>query len=371
MATIKKLDSGKYEVRYDTLDAQGRRVQRRKRFSRKKEAQQFLTEVTAQVQAGTYVAPVRQTLAQYLEEWLESRRHELSGSSHYTYNKYMSTYIAPHVGHLLLQELRPSHVRELHAILLKRISAKSVTSIHAVLQKALADAELDGLVHTNAASKVKRPSPERREAQFLSSAEIHHLLGELHGNTLYLPVALAALCGLRRGEALGLQWEDVDWDEGVLRVRHTYGVVDTVPVLRRKTKSDKGRRDIAIYGTVVDALKEQVLAQKKSRLALGDKAVHNEFVCTHETGEAIHPGWLQTNWRKVADGLGYSGLRFHDLRHSHAGLLISSQTPIKAVQDRLGHATSQMTLDVYGHIGVDVHQRIAKVVDEAVFGEGV
>ncbi len=369
MASVRKTPHGTYEVRYYAQRADGTRVRRSKSFHRKKDADIFARNVEVELQQGTYVPPTRLTLWQYLQEWLKSRRAELRASTWSGYEVNCRVHLAPKIGHISLQHLRPSHIKSCYSTLGQSgISPATIGYAHRTLHKALADAVVDDLISANPASKVSPPRKEKFEAAFLSVEQINALLDGLKEDILYMPVLLALMLGLRRGEVLGLQWPDVDWEDTLVKVRHNYGIERGKPVLRRRTKTDAGARDIVVSARIMDELRRHWVKQSEWRLALGEGWRGGEFVCCWQDGKPFELSHFNRMFQVRLQRLGLPRIRFHDLRHTNASLMIISNVPIKGASARLGHSSTAITQDIYGHLDRTVQERIARAVDEVVWG---
>lgn len=374
-----------YEVRYEAgYDGSGKRIQKYKGgFKRKSDAEEYLAEQLANLNKGTYIEPQKTFLYSYLNDWLEEQKERLSPTTYDGYEVNVRLHINPYIGGIRLQELRPPHIRKLYSQLqkdrvikvdgekkeLKALSGTSIQYVHRVLSKALEDAFKDELIHKNPARLVTPPAKNNFEASFLNATQIRDLLDKLQDDEMYIPVFLAALLGLRRGEVLGLQWKDIDFDNKVIHIRNNYTMANGKPILREKTKTDSSRRDIVVTERIIQTLKKHRLQQKIMRARLGEKYFVSDFVCTWKDGQPFNPSHISRAFGQRLDKLGFPKIRFHDLRHSNASLMIAQGTPMKGASDRLGHSTIQITQDIYGHVERSVQEQIADTIDKAIWGE--
>lgn len=385
MASIKYNEKKKYyEVRYDAgYDGQGKRIQKYKGgFKRKSDAEAFLADVLNSINQGTYIEPQNILLFQYLNEWLETRKDELSPTTYSGYEVNIRCHINPMIGGIKLQDLRPQHIRSLYNKLKKErilkvdgvqrkfepLSNKSILYVHRVLAKALKDAYDDELIKTNPADKVKPPSPDKPETNFLTIEQIREMLDKFKNDEMYMPVLLAVTLGLRRGEILGLQWEDIDFDNKIIHVRHNYTMAEGKPILLDSPKTKSSNRDIIVTDRIIKELENHRLEQKKMKLMLGKKYNNNDFVCTWPNGEPFNPSHLSRAFKMRMKKYGLPEITFHELRHSNASLMLSQNVPMKAVSDRLGHSTITITNDIYGHIENSVQKQVAESIDKAIWG---
>ena len=386
MPSIKYNEKKKhYEVRYEAgFDGSGNRIQKYKGgFKRKSDAEDYLADQISSLNKGTYIEPQKTLLYEYLNNWLEEQRDRLSPTTYSGYNVNIRCHINPFVGGLRLQELKPPHIRKLYAQLQKNrevkvdgkkrkfkpLSGTSVQYVHRVLAKALEDAFKDEMIHKNPARLVTPPAKEKFDSGFLSVAEIRTMLDKLQDDEMYIPVLLSVMLGLRRGEVLGLQWKDIDFKNKLVRIRKNYTMDGGQPILLEKTKTDSSRRDIVVTDRIMKILKNHRTSQKKLRASLGKNYHKSDFVCTWKDGYPFNPSHLSRSFGKRLDALGLPKIRFHDLRHSNASLMISQGAPMKGASDRLGHSTIQVTQDIYGHVERSVQEQIAATIDKAIWGE--
>src|SRR5690606_10766647 len=206
------------------------------------------------------------------------------------------------------------------------------------------------------------PRPGRKEMRGLDKAEIERLLETARRSRYYIPILLAIAPGMRRGEMLALRWEDGDVEGGRISVRRTLGKTgDGLQFTDPKT--DRSRRVIRIGPLVVQALRRHRAQQAQEKLRLGPAYQDRGLVCAQANGKPYDPAEFSKAFTSLAKRAGFPDLRFHDLRHSHATLLLRDGTPIKAVAERLGHASAAFTLDTYGHSLPDMQEAAARVVD--------
>ncbi len=387
-APKKRTVNGKtfYEVRYDAgYDGQGKRIQKYKRFSRRKDAEAFLSDQLSHLNKGTYVEPQKKFLYEYLKEWLEEKKEVLSPTSYNGYETNVRCHINPYIGGIRLQDLKPFHIRKTYSKLqknrevkiegekdkraFKSLSGTSVLYVHRVLSKALEDAYKDEIIHKNPARLVTPPEKKKFEGASLPAAQIKEMLDKFQDDEMFMPVMLSVLLGLRRGEALGLQWPNVDFENKIIHIRYNYVMVDGKPVLREKTKTDSSNRSIIVTERIIKILKDHKHKQKIARIRLGKKYFKSDFVCTWGDGQPFNPSHLSRSFKLRMEKYGLPAIRFHDLRHSNASLMIDKGAPLKGASERLGHSTVQITQDLYVHPERSVQEQIAETIDKAIWGE--
>lgn len=346
MATIKFNEKKKcYEVRYDAgYDGSGKRIQKFKGgFKKKGDAEIFMAEQISNLNRGTYIEPQKLFLFEYLLDWLKERKETLSPTTYHGYEINIRCHINPYIGGIRLQELKPVQIRKLYSQLskdrdikidgekkhFKALSGTSIVHVHRVLSKALEDAYKDELIHKNPAKLVTPPSKEKFEASFLSADKIREMITKFENDELYVPVFLAAVLGVRKGEVLGLQWSNVDFENNIIKIRHNYIMVDGKPELREKTKTDKSMRDIVVTDRIMKTIEKHKHNQKILKVRLGEKYHKSDFVCTWPDGQPFNPSHLSHAFNLRLKNYELPKIRFHDLRHSNASLMLSRNMPMK------------------------------------------
>ena len=360
-------------------DASGKRKQKTKGgFPTKRAAQQAARVVEQTVADGSYVEPTRQTLGQYLTtEWLPSIRAHVRPSTWGHYEGNIRRHVVPRIGSLPLGRLSAMHLEALYADLLTDgradgtggLSPRTVGHVHRVLRNALADAVRVGKLHRNAAALARPPSVPHREMSVWSPEQLRQFLGYLQRtqDRLLALWVLAATTGLRRGELLGLRWQDVDLDHGRVSVMQTLTVADRV-VRFAEPKTARGRRSLALDAATVKVLRAHRARQSEERLAWGAAWPDAGLVFTREDGRHLDPYWPTHALPRLAQEVGLPRIRVHDLRHSYASAALVAGVSAKVVSDRLGHSTIAITLDTYSHVLPALDEEAADRVAALIVG---
>lgn len=349
----------------------GKRRQQAKAFhGTKKEAEAELRDILTKLERGEYVKPNRITVAEYLKLWLKdyapqnARERTTQG-----YRGIIDRYLVPAIGNLRLQELEPRHLRGLYTKLKERaLSARTVLHAHRVIRKALADGMGEYVSVNVADAKAARPDrPAVTTFRALDAAGVHTLLEAAEGSPYETIFALALYTGMRRSELVGLTWAAVDLDAGALGVTqglqriYGKGLVETPP------KTAKSRRRVALSPQAVAILKRQHARQAEQIVNIGrDLWAKGDWVFTRPDGRPLDPDEVTHAFTKLARACDFRGLRLHDLRHSHATLMMANGVHPKIVSERLGHATIQITLDTYSHALPGLQEAAALVFDEGL-----
>jgi len=314
--------------------------------------------------AGALVGSPRQTVGVFLERWLESTRPTVRPSTWIRYAQLVRVHMLPSLSKIQLGSLTAQHLEDLYA---ERIAAgaapRSVHHVHAVLRRALNVAGRWGLIVRNPTADISPPRVPGREMRTLSEEQLRALLTAAAGERLEALFVLAVTTGMRQGELLGLRWRALDLDARSLNVtttlqRATKGYAFGEP----KTKSS--RRRIELSRQAVAALRRHHVAQAAERLAAGTAWENLDLVFANEAGRALSPSELTNVYhRRVLKRAGLERIRFHDLRHTAATILLGRGVHPKIVSEMLGHTSIAITLDLYSHVIPTMQQDAAAAFD--------
>lgn len=344
-------------------------------FRTKKLAEKAMAETLSELQKGTYVEPSRQTLGQYLRDWLDGTKGSLRKSTWSSYRMNVERHIIPALGSLLLQNVTPMSLNVFYAQLLEAghrhgggLSRQTVSYVAMILKRALSAAVRQNLLARNPADGADPPRPRsERKMSTWSPDELRSFLQSVRDDRLYAAWVLAATTGLRRGELLGLRWKDVDLQVGRIAISQTLlSIRSRIDFSTPKTA--KGRRSVALDPTTVAALRTHRARQAEERLAWGRSYEDLGLVFTRENGQAIHPDRFSDWFESRVKSAGLPPIRLHDLRHTHATLALAAGIHPKVVSERLGHANISITLDTYSHSIPALEEEAAAKVARIVFG---
>ncbi len=351
-----------YAVIYDGINPATGKEQRRwvAAGTRRGDAEKLVTDLVRRRNDGEEVVTEKINLADYLiERWLPIQKTKLRTSTFDSYRRNIELHVIPALGRRRLDKLSVEDLDRFYATLLTNgrkdgkpggLSPKTVRSIHLVLHKALADAHRKGVVTRNVAAVADPPSlgaRRRDDIKAWDAAQLRGFLTAMAPNPLYPAFHLAAHTGMRRGEVLGLRWSDLDLSEGRLSVRQALVSV-AYEVQISDVKTGSGRRTIDVdYGTV-----EVLRAWRSDRF--GDQCDREpgieDLVVLRPDGSQIHPDIFSQTFDRCVAKLDVPTISLHDLRHTHATLLLKAGVPVKVVSERLGHSTAAFTMTVYQHV---------------------
>ncbi|MGN6700752.1 MAG: tyrosine-type recombinase/integrase [Thermomicrobiales bacterium] len=349
-----------------------RRQQTKGGFRTRKEAEQALTAAQRQIDTGTDLEPTTLTVAAYLEHWLETfARRRLRQASYEKYRYSIRRYLVPLLGTVLLTRLTPAHVSQLHSALADAgLSANSIEGVHVILHGALKQAVRWQLLAHNVCDAVPPPTFERKVFPIwdaATAARFRDAALDEPGAAIYV---LAILTGMRRGELLALRWADVDLRQRQVTVSRARVRVEG----GAKIEGTKGKRARILRLTPGQAawLRQHRQRQLADRLAAGDAWEDHDLVFPAAPGRGkpggrpLAPNSFWKYWRRLLARLELPAIRPHDLRHTNATLLLEAGISARVVQERLGHASTAITQDVYSHVTERLQDEAAAALDAAL-----
>jgi integrase len=316
------------------------------------------------------------TVEQYFTHWLATIQPTVKPRTYVRYAGEVRGHLLPALGRLKLAKVTAQHLERLYADLLQPegqgLAPASVAHLHAVIHKALTTAHRQHLVAQNVADLVTAPSARkhRREMQVLSAEQANALLAAARGDRLEVLYLLALTTGARLGELLALRWADVDFAAGVLEIAHSLYFDAAGAWALTAPKTAKGKRRIELTDGAIRALKQHERHQKAERLAAGPAWQDHGFIFTRANGAPLRGTHvLERQFRPLLRRAGLPPVRFHDLRHTAATLLLADGVNVLVVSQLLGHSDISMTLGVYAHLNPTM-QRTARTSMERLLVAG-
>lgn len=361
-----------WTVRWRTDTSEGRKHHSKGGFRTKKDAQDFLTDVMAAIRGGVFAEPTKVTVGDFLtERWLPARKMSLRPSTYASYQTAINRHVIPELGHVQIQQLSPDRLDRFYASLVAGgLSAKTVRNIHGLLHKALRDAVRKNLVPRNVADAADPPKlhrANRDEMKTWTPVQLRVFFDGIAEHRLAPAYLLAATTGMRRGEVLGVRWRDIDFKARRLHVRQTILSVN-YQLTVGQPKTLRGERKISLDAETIRVLTAHRAAQRHERQLLGTGYHEHDLVFAREDGNPVHPDYFSQTFDRTVKRLKLPKIRLHDLRHTHATLGLGAGVPIKVMSDRLGHATTSFTMDVYMHAIPAVEDDAADQIADLVFG---
>lgn len=366
-----------YDTGRDPVTGRRRQVSKAVRGT-KKDAERELRRTLNQIDSGMYVAQSRFTVSEFLEAWLtEYVEPNLSAKIRIRYESIVQQHLIPAFGHIRLRSLRPRHVSPQYARWADSgrkneeqggLSPRTIVNHHRVLKGALGYAVQQQVLAANPADSVKPPRVAPPNIKVLDRPQLGHLLEIAKSTSIGPIVHLAGHTGMRQGEVLAVRWSDVNLDNGTLRVERALEYIPGEGIRFKTPKTARSRRTVTLSNSLVRALRRARAAQAQRRLSMGEGYGDQDLVFATQTGRPLSPRNVLREFGKLVDRAGIPKIRFHDLRHTHATILLNEGVPISVVSERLGHSTPTTTLNVYAHVLPNVQQALADKLD-AILGD--
>lgn len=319
----------------------------------KRAAEKRLREIIAEYEANNQLFDSNMLFWKLMEEWLESIRLKVRDSTYHNYKLVADAHIIPYFKELNIKakDLLPRDLEMYYAEMLKTLSPVTVQKHHANIHSALEYGRKNRIVPTNVAKDVQMKKASRKQkGSFYTKEQVERLLAGAQGDPIEVPLMLIAQYGLRRSEALGLKWSDIDFDKHLLTIHATLVYVGTDVTFVEGTKSEASERTLPISKGVEDYLRTVQAKQLHWKRVYGNAYHDDGYVCTRDDGTVIKPNLVTTRFRKIVEKCDLPHIRLHDLRHSAATNLLANGFSIKDVSEFLGHADITTTLNIYGHV---------------------
>jgi integrase len=319
-----------------------------------------LTRAMAQRDSGLAFEAGKLTVAEHMNKWItESARNRLRPKSYKDYSGLTRLHIIPALGHIKLKQLTPLHVQSFYGSKLESgLSKRTVEYIHTVLNSALKQAVRWELVPRNVTEAVDPPRPERKDRPTFNLDQARLFLEAARNDGWGALYVLAIQTGMRRGELFGLRWDDVNLSDGWLHVRQALahdGKSFSLP------KTAKGRRRIRLTPEAIEALKKHKIAQHQGRLKQGSLWRDHGLVFCSSVGTPMGPdNFIKRQYKPLLRRAELPYIRFHDLRHTFASLMMPNVQNPQIVQEMLGHSRISTTLDIYSHLSQDMQEEAVR-----------
>jgi integrase len=377
MATYRKrADKWEFTLYTGNLTHEGKRERiYRGGFKTKKEAERVAASLMTELERGTYFKVDKMTFQVYIGRFMESIKPNLAYKTYVTYEYIVNKHLIPHFGYMELSKIKPINIQEFYTKSLESVSSTTVKHFHNFLNKAFKQAMKWQLINNNPTNSVEPPRRDKKQMLVYDDEQLFKLLDKIKHMTIYWPVMLAATTGMREGEICGLLWDNVDLDNGIIYVKkQLQGINNSLQLVPLKTNSSN--RKIILLDFSIQELKRLKLEQEENKKEYKEYYQENRFVVAQkETGLPYDPEYISRNYGRVlkeykhkvvVDGetkslslceeLQIPYIRFHDLRHTHATLMLKANIHPKIVAERLGHSSVNLTLNTYSHLLPDMQK---------------
>ena len=326
----------------------------------KRKAESELARLRAEFEPPKEVGDLSSDMlfADYLREWLEIAKGRLAVATYSSYAAMIKKPVGPYFRqkNLTLRELEARHLQMFYSEMLRKVKPNTVIHYHAIIHSALKYAVKTDMLVQNVADKVDRPKKNSFQPVFLSAEEMQEMFEALRGTKLELPVLVAAFYGFRRGEVLGLKWDAIDFERGTISVIRTVTTITLdgkqTEIEQQSAKTKSSLRTLPLIGSFREYFLQVKEAQELNKQVCGNCYNHeyDGFVFVDELGERMRANYLTSAFPKFLEDHGLRRMRFHDLRHSCASLLLANDVPLKQIQEWLGHSDFTTTANIYAHL---------------------
>jgi integrase len=361
--SISQRPSGHWRVQ--TTPINGHRITRT--FKTKLEALTWLRDMQSELQRGFDYQGSKALLKNYLHDWLETSRKALRPKTADSYLRTMDKHIIPNLGEVQLKDLTPFQVEKFYAGLIEKgVGIRTVRLVHSILHCALEKAVIQSMLTRNPTAHAALPRYKHVEMKILDEAQINQFLLAAIDSPYAALYHLAVKTGMRMGELLGLRWLDMHWGSGRLYVQRQLQDVRGMGCFFQEPKTSSGRRMLQLGEGTIQALREHGEFQKLQKEYSGQRWQENDLIFPSKIGTPLNPSNLRLDFKRVVERAGVPRVRFHDLRHSAASLMLNNGIPVIVVSKVLGHAKPSITLDIYGHLYNEMQGEVARLMDELV-----
>lgn len=366
MPIYEYIKSGKphYYYAFEVKDQNGKRKTIKKRgFKGKKEARLAESEARLEWEKGTYIDPSKVTFGEYIINWLENK-NDISPETRHTNEGHLRNHIIPELGQIPLQKVKVSHIEDFIKKLKKKdISDATVRKIFNLVQTSFKSAARREMIAKNPFDLMdngSKPTIRKSTVDYWTAEEVKHFFSVLDHRQKIMFV-LAIYTGMRRSEILGLRWKDIDFNSKQLRI---YNSLRPQQGLTRNVKTEAGFRTITFSSIVKTELEKHRELINTEKEIFGDEYEDNDLVVCQPNGKEVVLGNFTRFWKNIIKNTGMRYIRFHDLRHTCASLLLSAGVHPKVVQEQLGHSSIRVTMDKYSHMMPNMQAEAADALEK-------
>jgi len=334
----------------------------------KRKAESVMKDLLLEYENSTVVLSKDILFTDFILDWLETIKNNVEVNTYECYKDIISRYVLTYFNDkkTTLRQLEPIHIQQMYNHYIQQgLSPTTVLKFHANVRKALQHAVKMNLITYNPADRVEKPKKQKFNASFYDDEQINKLLSALKDEPMYSAVLLTSFYGLRRSEILGLRWQDVDFKNKTITICNTVTEYKTV-VEKKRTKNQSSLRTLPLVTEIENYLIQLQKEQTDSKAYFGDEYADNDFVCKRSNGEAFRPNYLTERFGKLLKRHGLPKIRFHDLRHSSASLLLSKGFSLKEIGEWLGHADIGTTANIYAHVQFKAKQGMADSIGNSL-----
>lgn len=366
--SIHKYQTTKGETRYLVMlevGENGKRKQKKKMgFKTKKEANAFLVEAQNDINKGTYIEPSKLTFKDFIEDWFHNIKKKSLRRAAENYQIYLEKYILVFFeDNVPLGRLNGTNIQKFINVMHdKGYSPSTIKRAYNIISSSLDYAVNHNLILKNVAKTATLPKADKQEMQVWNEEEVTHFLKVAKEDPNYILFSLALQTGMRQGEILGLRWKDIDIENKTLTIKQVLS--HDGKELLSGAKTNAGNRAISLSDSIISDLKKHRSKILQEKLVQGKYYIDNDLVNCTSLGTPLNPSNVRRTFNRLIKKADISQIRFHDLRHTHATLLLSKGVHVKVISERLGHSNIKITLETYSHVLPTMQQEAANKLNE-------
>ncbi len=342
----------------------------------KKEAERAMHEFIRELEKGYYVTDSKTTISEWIDTWMEVYiEPNVSPTTLSRYQGMIKRYIKPVIGHMQVQQLNTLAVQawvnglKISPSSGKEMSAATIKHAYHVLKGSMDKAVLAGIIPRSPCTGIMLPKGQKKPPVVYDEGQIRQLIEAARGTEMELVIDIELCLGLRRGELLGLQWQDIDFQKNQIHVVRNRVVVDSKSVVK-DPKTESSRRTVDVPVQLIQKLKKHKMNCLANRLRLGEAYTATDYVIVHPDGKPIYPEYLSQMFTKLQNKANLPKCRFHDLRHLCASIMLMQGVNVKVAQEHLGHKDIATTMNIYSHVLPSVAKEAAQKIGALVYDVG-
>ena len=339
----------------------------------KKEADQALRRFITELERGEYIEDNNITVSDWLQKWLEVYIvPTVSPTTLVGYKGMIRRYIDPLIGHLQVQEMNALAVQiwvnklKVSPISGEPLTAGTIKHTYHVLRGAMDKAVQAGLIHRSPCAGIQLPKGEKKKPVIYDETQIQQLLDFARGTEMELIIDLELCMGMRRGELLGLQWQDIDWEKKQIHIIRSRVAVDGKSVVKQP-KTESSTRIVDVPEILMKKLRAHKVKCMEQKIRVGRRLLEEDFIIVHPDGKPIYPEYVSQMFTKLQKRANLPKCRFHDLRHLCASIMVKQGVEVKVAQERLGHKDITTTMNIYAHVLPGSAREAAEKIGQLVY----
>lgn len=336
---------------------------KRRGFPTYKAAEDAMKLLEVEAMKGEFIEPSKMTFKELADAYIDAKITQELGSQTLTmYKQHLKKHIIPRFGRNRVQKISPAMIQAFYSELSKELAPSTITKIHQIISGVFDLGVKWEIIGKNPADSVVKPVAKYGKFEVWDEKEVRTFLDAAKDDPLYLVFSLALKLGMRQGEILGLQWKNVDLNRNKLHIVQTLSHDGKYIMEGAKTKSSI--RTLAISPQLKKEFIRQRLLQNQMRLAAGELWVDNDLVITTSLGTAVNPSSVRRKFNKLIEVSGVKRIRFHDLRHTCATIMLLNGVPVKVVSEILGHSDVTTTMNTYAHVLPGMHDSAVEMISD-------